>query len=509
MKIFRDSRSISCATATTLMAVLQLACDSGSAPALSPAAGRGADAEPPLDADDAAAAGASVPADAPRDAAAIVTPGHCPTVTEDPSGKIGHADYLRAHPDTAALIAVRLRPLADALPSCPNDDTFDARCPARDQALVDRQQRNQQQVRCVLDAFGPPGSVADLLPLWYESPRHLTSWQPVPIGLEFQVVALWQQVQTVAAHPFVERIDPAPGQAPLLGVAPAPVPSDCPAATDEPLRKLTRAQIQDRGRQPVAVELRDSALPPEVRCPGDTLCDAGIAAAWDRAILARRQVTCVRRWIDTQVTAAPTRVDYGAATGYITAPALPPFGQLAAATRAFGIGLTWDEVVALARHPDVETVWAGAGLSPSEPPPGCPPELTAPIPTLTCPDDREPATDKISATDQMTFARATAPVRVGVVVRGGAHICPLPLCPGRAQPCSDRDAYIARWEQEARESQRCVRDFIVGIGGSADAEVLWLGNSLGATLTWPQIQQLATHPHVQHIDAADTTAPPP
>jgi hypothetical protein len=439
----------------------------------------------------------------------VVTPGSCPTENEAGVGKIGARDYYAAHPSETFIIAVRLRPLALAIPPCPGQSDADARCAERDQALMERQAQNQQQFACVLGSFGPPRSVDDLLPLWYESPHHLTSGRPVPIGVEFIVAANWAQVQAVAAHPFVARIDPAPGQAPLLKVAAPAPPGECPAPTDEPLRKLVDAQIQNQGQRGVAIELREAgALPPVVNCPGDTLCEAGVANMWDRAILALRQRTCVLRYVDTVVKTPAASVSYGSISGSPIAPALPPFGQAAAAVRAFGLGLTWEDLVAVARLPDVQRIWSGDGLQIDQPAPGCPPDLTAPIASPTCSADREAATGKLSAADLSRIATATQPLSISIGVRDGAHICPLPTCPGPSQPCPTRDAYISRWEAENRESQRCVRAFITELGGTASAEIFWLVNFVSATMPPAQIMQLATHPHVANI-SVDVPTPPP
>jgi hypothetical protein len=96
-----------------------------------------------------------------------------------------------------------------------------------------------------------------------------------------------------------------------------------------------------------------------------------------------------------------------------------------------------------------------------------------------------------------------------VAIRGGAHICPLPECPGRDQPCPDRDRYTSRWQSENADAQHCVRELITQIGGTSNPETFWLVNEFEATVTWAQIEMVAAHPHVLRIGLVDSGSPPP
>ncbi len=439
-----------------------------------------------------------------------VSLGSCPDQRESPAGKVRHEAFLRADPGTTRLVAVKLREILPAIPPCA-DPAPDARCEERDRALEQRRRLNQQQITCVAREIG--GDRASINgALWYELPQHLTSGRPVPIGLAFTFQAIWPQVEALAAHPFVEAIEPPPGEVLGTGASPPAPPAGCPAAREEPLRKLTRAEsIKGGGRAPVVVELRDEGLlPPVVSCPDGTLCEAAIVAQWDRAILNKRHHTCVARWIDAQVKAPSPKVPFAAITGSPLTPPLPPFGEIPKTIKAFGQGLTWEEAVEVARHPYVESIWTASGVQFEPPPaPGCPPDLGQPVPTRTCPTARESAGGKISAEDMRKLAQTTGPQRMDVGVRGGARICPLPECPSGQRTCSARDSYADRWQAENAEAQRCVRQLITAIGGRADAEVFWIVNHFFADLTWDQIQQVATHPDVENIQPSGDGTPPP
>lgn len=139
--------------------------------------------------------------------------------------------------------------------------------------------------------------------------------------------------------------------------------------------------------------------------------------------------------------------------------------------------------------------------------PGCPPDLTAPIPPTSCPSEREAIAGKIPERDAMIFRSSAGPHRLTVGTRS-ATLCPLPECTGSDRTCPSRDAYLARWEAETIEAQHCVQEMIASIGGTSSKEPL-LGGSFEATLTWSQIQVVASHPHVLRINAAETGEPPP
>jgi hypothetical protein len=259
----------------------------------------------------------------------------------------------------------------------------------------------------------------------------------------------------------------------------------------------------------VVIEVTDAGfLPPAVDCADGTLCQAALNALWERTILNTRQITCLRRKLDALYTQQPPEVPFFSSIGPLAAPPLSPFGQAPSTVKAFGQGLTFEEASALARHPYVESLWTAAGIQfgPS-PPPGCPPDLTSPIPGVDCPVDREPITGKISDADRTALAAASGPVGVLVRVRGGAVICQLPPC--SAQPCPERERIVARWTDQNLASQLCVRELIAGLGGKSDPTSTWLIDSFEATLTWDQIQTVAAHPHVASIESKIGGGPPP
>ena len=117
-----------------------------------------------------------------------------------------------------------------------------------------------------------------------------------------------------------------------------------------------------------------------------------------------------------------------------------------------------------------------------------------------CTRERTSAAGKISPADEATFEMSTDPVEVMITVRGGAMLTPLPKCPDRATPCPAAEAQRSQWLSENLQSQKCVRELIVSIGGTPHAEVFWLVNDFVADLTWAQIQVVATHPDVVSIE---------
>jgi hypothetical protein len=138
--------------------------------------------------------------------------------------------------------------------------------------------------------------------------------------------------------------------------------------------------------------------------------------------------------------------------------------------------------------------------------PGCPPDLTAPIPAVTCTDEREPTDGKFSAQTIPVLVGATTPIEVEITVAGGATICPLPKC--STPPCPAAEA-VTEWMMAVNlSSQRCVRDLIRGLGGTSDPASEWLVDSFRALLTWDQIQAVAGYPQVTDIEP-DEQLPPP
>jgi hypothetical protein len=421
----------------------------------------------------------------------VVTLGECPADRESAAGKVHAEASLPVDPAATLTAMVVLRPLSQRVESCPGDASTDARCAVRDASLMERSSLNQQEWGCVGHEIAGNARLPQTTAIWYEVPYHLTTGQPVPIGTMVQLQMTREQVGRVAGHPFVERIEPPPGQGWSWGAGAPRPPDDCPKATDEPLAKLDRlTSIQGMGRQAAVIELRDDGfLPPQTD-----------DAQWERTILNTRELACVRRWIDAQVKAVPPAVDYFVATGSVGGVVLPPFGQPTVTVKAFGIGLTWEEARGIAKHPYVEALWTASSLSIATPPDGCPPSFDTPVATVSCPDAREPLDGKLSAETRRALEASAGPQPVIVRVRGGATLCPLPQCPGPDQPCPERDKYTSRWQAENTESQRCVRDLITQLGGTSDPTVAWLTNFFGATLTWEQIQAVAAHPHVAGID---------
>jgi len=429
----------------------------------------------------------------------------CPGAQESISGKVGHEAYLRAHSEETQTVTVHLRPVQWKNSACASAATSPG-CPDRDGALAERQALNRKQVECVLAAFGSAGSVA-ARGVWYEPLQTPSSGAPTPIGTAFSVQALWSQLEVVAGHPYVERIEPGFGQAAKLGVAVPAIPSECPSPSDSPEMKLNDlAIIRGQGRKPAVVVLKEALLPPVRPCTASP-CDDRFASGWERTVASTRQTTCVRRFIDSQLQAEAPELPYYNSDGIPDGPKLPPFGDSIHATLAFGLSLTWEEAKEIAKHPYVERIWSSNGLT-VDSPPGCPPDYRAPVKLPECTTNIEPTGGKFSQADAVEWQASGGPISVSIAIRREHDLCPPPECADDAS-CPERDRFYARLTDEARASQACVRSLIASIGGSVSDEVFFLGNGLSATLTWAQIQTVAAHPDVDSISGGTSGLPPP
>jgi hypothetical protein len=126
-----------------------------------------------------------------------------------------------------------------------------------------------------------------------------------------------------------------------------------------------------------------------------------------------------------------------------------------------------------------------------------------------CTTERTSAAGKLDAADEARWDTTTEPVEVMIMVRGGAMLTRLPPCPERGSACPAAQASINQWSSENLQSQKCVRELIVSLGGTPHDEVFWLVNQFVADLTWAQIQVVATHPDVLAIAPNMVTLGPP
>lgn len=421
--------------------------------------------------------------------------GSCPEEREPTVNKIAGAATFDANPDLEYPVAVWLRAASlPPVPSCPEDDGQDSRCMTRDNALMARQALNAQELNCVLDSLA--ARITHLSALWYELPYHLTSGAPVPIGLSFRLTLTGAQIAELAAHPFIEKIEPAPGTTPGTNLPAPSAPAECRTGMDDPTPKLDQlTQIQGKGFQPTLIDLDVSErnLPDYLPCEDDTC-----TADWDRTILNTREITCVQRRIDAVVSEhSPPLTILGSMVPGPMAN-LPPFGQALAVTLVLGQGFTWDEAVLVAADPAVGDIRTYDGLSFDPPPPiGCPPDLTAAIPIIACTDERESIDGKIDAARLPELEAATSPIDVDIMVSGGAPSCPEAAC--STPPCADSSEPPSWMSAMNMASQYCVRDLITSLGGASNPEVNWLVDSFEASLTWEQIQAVAAYPTVTQV----------
>jgi hypothetical protein len=133
----------------------------------------------------------------------------------------------------------------------------------------------------------------------------------------------------------------------------------------------------------------------------------------------------------------------------------------------------------------------------------CPPDVSLPIPTRTCPATRESGAGKIMG----KFPTDGSAVVVLIGVSGAAPVCDVGSC--REGNCPQQMAIWDYWAAENLASQKCVRDLVDSVGGSSSPEQLGFVDFFVATLTWAQIQTVATHPHVESISPSEGGGTPP
>jgi hypothetical protein len=437
-----------------------------------------------------------------------VDPERCPEAGKSSAGRIAHESYLRTHAELTHVVAVKLRTLPGSVPSCSADDEA-ATCVERDEALAGRQALNVKQFACVATAFGSSAALGGPLAAWYERALLGSDGFPVPIGTVFEARASWSQIEVVAAHPYVERIEPALGEASRIGVAAPTVPAECPAAEDPPAGKLTDvASIEGGGRLPAVIELTEESLPALRPCDGDGPCDDWFASGWERTIAGRRMLTCVRSFVDNVLTGPAPSVPYTTVDGVPDGPKLPPFGDVIHATLAFGLAVTWEEAREIARHPYVRRLWTSDALRTDAPPNGCPPDYESSVELPECSTIESDITGKFSDEARGLWESSPDPNEVLITVLRDGELCPAPVCPVRGVQCPELREYDDRMMEEALASQHCVRELIASLGGETSAEVFVLGNSFPARLTWPQIEVVLTRPEVIQIDPAAGPPPP-
>lgn len=432
--------------------------------------------------------------------------GACPDGTEPVTDKVWHAAYLNQHRGETQTVAVVLK--ERGLPEPCVSETI---CPAGADWET-RSKLSTQQVGCVLDRLATNGLVEGLAGFWYDRLVVEGGHAVAPIGRIFRVTLSWDEVWTAAAHPYVARVEPVPGeQGQWQGQQAPPVPCDCPPLTDEAEPKLVGLELAKTGptdKLQLAIYLTTvPALDPRLL---DS--DEGDFASFARAVTSTRQLFCVRRALD-QIAASPVDPGALAAAMLLDATALPPFSDPAVVHQAFSASMTASEAAELAKHPFVDHL----ELLPESGSPSttstCPPNLDAPLLEPECTEEREGVEGKLSQV--LLDARANAcaePYSVAVSVRGGATYCPLPECPAAPTTCPERDAWEQRWHEENLVSQTCLRQVLEILGGTVEQEST-LSNTFYTHLDWQQIEALAAHPDVSQVNENEVPCgnfiPPP
>ena len=448
-----------------------------------------------------------------------VSPDSCPALSAQGIAEILQRDMLRATPGSAHRATIWLRKSREPeLPNCGTPQRSIG-CEARDAALELHGALNSQQLTCILqDGFGfrgqgGTGRDGDLRPVFWEEPARLTSGEPVAAMLAFESGMTWELAQQLARHPYVDRVEPVIGDAStLIAHKLLPIPT-CPTERDPgaPAKLTTLTSLRGAGRKPVIIELREAGyLPAQVECPdGAETCDAWTFTEWERYLVNTRQLACVRRAFDFVATGPAATIPYAGFRGSPLTKALPPWGTPAVVQFEFARALTRSEAEVLAAHPYVKELREGPGGTEPTSQAGCPLNTDAPVPKPECNDARESSSGKWTLEDEQVWRESTVPIQVTIQVRNGGKVCPAPACPPTPNPCPEREltqAYLGEWNWQ---SQSCVRKLISDIGGSATDERFWLISLIGASLTWPQIQEVGSHPHVATIQSTESTAPPP
>ncbi|MET0384792.1 MAG: hypothetical protein ABW321_02475, partial [Polyangiales bacterium] len=434
----------------------------------------------------------------------VVVSAACPTEREDGLDKVLDLADLSAAPSGVRRAAVWLRP-----PAATEGDCHAAEgCGDEDAALRARADLLAQALRCVVQPLQQNGPL-DLVPVWFDEPRRLSSGTPVPELTAFALLVDQSHLETLAAHPYVDRITAAPAAsfAPRMAAAPAA----CPRERESPRDKLLHGPgpaVPAEARRPVIVRLVDDGLLPAAPSCRDACRQADLDVMWLRTLESRRALTCVAYALDATVGAAVERLPYDAGDAYFAAAPVPPLGLPAGTLRELSTSLTAAEAEQLAAHPYVLTVTDQLGFEPAAPT-RCEPSGYAPPTECPVLDPVQAGAGKLSAAAIDTWRNQAGPHEVLIGLHGGAMSCPLPECPAGERECAAATQHVAQREQENRARQACARALIAALGGQASDEVFWLINGFVATLTWEQIQIVSGHPDVRTIERNRSDAPPP
>jgi hypothetical protein len=405
----------------------------------------------------------------------------CPTDAEweDARAKVGDFEAIASRPDATYSILINVR---DGLPPV-DESTCEAAgpfvgCEARDAPLVARYERQVDRVQCILERLGP----VDGARWWYDDPYYLSDGTVVPILVAFAANVTGTALLDIAGHPFVEGVTTAPD---AFGAR-----RECTAERESADGKVEGDPLPSGERQFAIVDYR---VPLELPSCAEETCVELERAQETLHVLMTRGQTCVYGHVQATL-GELVLLPYFAGGGN-------PFDITQAYPLAFAVAATLDEARAIASHPEVARVTLTDLEIPIE---------MRPMPNLNpgpCPTERESIDGKIGSPEILGAAEGAVPVIVGVI--NGA-IPEAPRCPDdRAAQCPEREAFIAMWETQNLEAQRCVRALVTDVGGTASPETTWIINSFEATLTWEQIQAVAAHPHVRHIEPRDTGEIPP
>lgn len=127
-----------------------------------------------------------------------------------------------------------------------------------------RAEQNAQELRCVLDAFGPEG--VRPMARWYEPITGIGA-DNLPIGLAFSASVRWAVLPEVAKHPYVAQITLEFGESVRLGQPAQQRVFDCVEAEAESPTKVSVVQpATPTDRVPVVIELEVAHLPTTRPC---------------------------------------------------------------------------------------------------------------------------------------------------------------------------------------------------------------------------------------------------
>lgn len=396
--------------------------------------------------------------------------------------RIADLATFESAPDTVHRVLVSVRPPGDdGLRDCGVDASERFECVDNAETLLERFRRHQTHLDCLMAERGHLfGSDVHRL-WWYERLRVSESEGPSPILISFEVSVLGRDVRSLASHPVVSRITLPPATQ-----TSRPIDPECSTERESIDGKFTDVETREGSLFAIVTLRAPVDVPVCEDCVERTHAERGLH------VVMNRRSTCVQQWV-AELSGEHRLLPHAGAGGTVGADITRSFPV------SFAVPITREQARMVASHVYVERVEiADLDIPDAD---RCP---AADLNPGACPTERVSLDGKI---EQRVILERAGLHEVSILVRGGAQPCPFD-CPGRGAECPDRDAAVAQWTEDNLVAQRCVRAELDSLDASYSAEATWLVNTLTAQLTWPEIEAMATHPHVERL-APTSEAPPP